>query len=143
MTVIACTLKEMSADSLCHEEDTSHYFAEKMRRLTDGSIIGGAGNHPEKVMEWILRGKPANDRPLIDEEKDDFSVLHLTNNGIHLFNNSLDGYRLKERNFAIGCGSDIALYCMRVLKMTPAQAVTEAGRINMFCGGEVDTLVLA
>lgn len=142
MTVIACNLIQMAADSLCHEDDTSHYYADKMLRLMDGSIIGGAGNHPEKIMEWIARGKPENDRPIFDSTKDDFSILHLSSKGIELYNNSLVGFKLREKNYAIGCGADIALYCMRIHKMTPEQATKEATKINMFCGGDIDTMVL-
>lgn len=142
MTVIACNLEMMAADTLCHEDDSSHYHAEKMIRLIDGSILGGAGNHPEIVMDWIVRGKPLNDKPSFDYEKDDFSILHLTHEGIYLYCNSLVGFKLKEKNFAVGCGCDIALYCMRVHKMPPDQACKEATRINMFCGGDIDILRL-
>lgn len=142
MTCIACNLKEMAADSLCHEDDGSHYHAHKMMRLMDGSIIGGSGNHPEKIMEWILRGKPDSDRPAFDDVKDDFSILHLKPDGIWLYNNSLNGFRLKEKNYAIGCGADIALYCMRILKLEPEKAVEESTKINMFCGGDVDVMRL-
>lgn len=142
MTVIACNLSEMAADSLCHEDDTSHYFAEKMMRLADGSIIGGAGNHPEKIMEWISRGSPDNDRPEFKEKTDDFSILHLKRDGIWVYINSIVPWRLKEKNYAVGCGADVALYCMRILKMSPAEAAKEATKINMFCGGEIDTLKL-
>jgi hypothetical protein len=142
MTVIACNLEMMASDSLCHEDDTSSYQAEKMIRLIDGSILGGAGNHPEIVMDWIARGKPLNDKPSFDEEKDDFSVIHLTDNGIYLYNNSLVGFKLKEKNYAVGCGADIAIYCMRILKLTPDVAAKEATKINMFCGGDIDVLKL-
>ena len=142
MTVIACNLEMMAADTLCHEDDSSHYFAAKMTLLKDGSIIGGAGNHPEIVMDWIDRGKPLNDKPSFDYEKDNFSILHLTDDGIFLYNNSLIGFRLKEKNYAVGCGCDVALYCMRVLKMTPDLAVKESTKINLFCGGDVDVFKL-
>jgi len=142
MTVIACNLKEMAADSLCHEDDSSSYMADKLLRCEDGSIVGGAGNHPETVMDWIRRGKPANDRPAFDPEKDNFSILHLRPDGIWLYNNSLVGFRLKERNYAIGCGADVALYAMRRQKVSPKQACEEAISTNMFCGGDVDVMVL-
>lgn len=142
MTVIACNLELMASDTLCHEDDTSHYQAEKMIRLMDGSILGGAGNHPEIVMDWISRGKPANDRPSFDYEKDDFAILHLTDDGIFLYCNSLVGFRLKEKNYAVGCGADVALYCMRIQKMAPDLACKEATKINMFCGGDVDVMKL-
>ncbi len=132
----------MAADTLCHEDDSSHYYAEKMMRLPDGSIIGGAGNHPEIVMDWIFRGKPLNDKPTFDYEKDDFYVLHLTEDGLHLYANSLNGFPLKEKNYAVGSGADVALYCMRILKMPPDQACKEATKINMFCGGDIDVLKL-
>lgn len=143
MTVIACTLKEMAADSLCHEDDGSHYYAAKMIRLRDGSIIGGAGNHPEKIMDWIERGAPENDRPDFKEKTDDFSILHLRRDGIYLYVNSLTPHHLKEKNYAIGCGADVALYCMRRQKLAPREACAEACAVSMFCGGEVDNMELA
>ena len=130
----------MAADSLCHEDDSSHYYATKLMRLPDGSIIGGAGNHPEIVMDWIFRGKPLNDKPVFDYDKDDFYVLHLSEDGMHLYANSINGFRLKEKNYAVGSGADVALYCMRVLKMSPDQACKEANKINMFCGGDIDVM---
>lgn len=142
MTVIACNLSEMAADTLCHEDDSSHYYATKIWHMPDGSIIGGAGNHPETVMQWIERGKQIAERPEIDEKRDDFSILHLTTAGIWLYNNSLSGFKLKEKNYAIGCGADIALYCMRIHKMSPADAAKEATKINMFCGGDIEVLKL-
>jgi hypothetical protein len=142
MTVIACNLDEMAADTLCHEDDSSHYHAYKMLRLPDGSIIGGAGNHPEKIMDWILRGSPDNDRPDFKSKEDDFSILHLRNDGMFLYVNSLIPHRLKEKIYAVGCGADVALYCMKKLKMSPPEAVKEAIEINMFCGGGVDVLKL-
>jgi hypothetical protein len=143
VTVIAANLREMAADSLCNEADTSHYYAEKMLRCMDGSILGGAGNHPEKIMDWIARGKPENDRPEFKEKIDDFSILHLCADGLWLYNNSLHGFKLKEKNYAIGCGADVALYCMRIQKMSPADACRESTKINMFCGGEIDVMTLA
>jgi len=142
MTAIACNLKEMAADSLCHEEDSSSYMAAKMVKLPDGTILGGAGNNPEPVMDWIARGSPPNDRPEFDPETDDFSILHLKYDGIFLYQNKLVPMKLKEKTYAIGCGADISLYCMRVHRMAPALAVGEAIKINMFCGGEIDTLTL-
>jgi len=142
MTVIACNLSEMSSDSLCHEDDSSHYHADKMIKLVDGSIIGGAGNHPEKIMDWIARGSPDNDRPDFKERTDDFSVLHLRHDGIYLYVNSLVPHKLKDKIFAVGCGADVALYCMKVHKMPPSEAAREATKINLFCGGEIDTLKL-
>lgn len=142
MTVIACNLREMAADSLCHEEDSSHYFAKKMLQLEDGSIIGGAGNKPELLMEWLQRGAPRLDAPTIDPTRDDFTVMHLMHSGIVLYINSIVPIHLKDKNYAVGCGADIALYVMRVLKKSPAIAVREALKINMFCGGDVDTLKL-
>jgi hypothetical protein len=144
MTVIACNLEEMAADSLCHEDDSSHYYATKIFKLQDGSIIGGSGNHPEKIMDWIMRGEPDNDRPTFDENRDDFSIIHLKHDGIYLYVNSLSCWKLKEKNYAVGCGADTALYCMRYAspKMTPEMAVKEACKVNMFCGGEVDLLKL-
>lgn len=142
MTVIACNLDEMAADTLCHEDDSSHYHAFKMLRLPDGSIIGGAGSHPEKIMDWILRGRPDNDRPEFKEKTDDFSILHLRHDGIYLYVNSLVPHRLKEKNYAVGCGADVALYCMRKQKMSPAEAAKEATEINLFCGGSIEVMRL-
>jgi hypothetical protein len=142
LTVIACNLEEMAADRLCHEDDASHYYALKMLKLTDGSVIGGAGNHPEKIMEWIARGSPENDRPEFKTKEDDFSVLHLSRDGIRVYINSLIPHRLTEKNYAVGCGADVALYCMRIQKMSPGEAAKEATKINMFCGGEIDVIKL-
>ena len=142
MTVIACNLREMAADTLCHEEDTSHYYASKIHRLEDGSLIGGAGNFPERIIEWIVDGSNKLHVPHIDIERDDFSILHLRHDGIWLYCNTANGYKLREKNFAVGCGADVALYVMRVLRKPPAHAAREACKINMFCGGQVESFKL-
>jgi hypothetical protein len=142
VTVIACSLREMAADSLCHEEDSSHYFAQKILRLEDGSLVGGSGNKPEVLVEWLQLGANPMDKPFIDPVRDDFTVIHLTKDGIVLYINQAIPIRLKEKNYAVGCGADVALYVMRILKKSPAIAVREANKINLFCGGDVDVLKL-
>jgi hypothetical protein len=142
VTVIACNLREMAAESLCHEDDGSFYYAAKMVQLEDGTIVGGAGNKPEGLIDWLVRGANPMDKPHIDPERDDFTVVHLTHNGIVLYINQAVPIRLKEKNYAVGCGADVALYVMRVLKKSPATAVREASKINMYCGGEIDVMKL-
>lgn len=141
MTVIACNHTTMAADTLWQSTNGSAFYAAKINQLEDGSIIGGAGGYHEEVMEWITRGMNQHDLPKLDPDAD-FDVLHLRRNGIYIFNTSLTPVKLNERNYAIGCGADVALYVMRVLKKAPAVAAREACKVLNLCGGRVDTLRL-
>lgn len=142
MTVIAANLSVMAADSMCHEDDGSVYMGNKMIRCDDGSILGGAGNHPEIVMNWIKLGSNLSDQPKFSYEDDDFSILHLRKDGLYLYCNSVIPYKLKDVIFAVGSGAEVALYVMRVLKKSPLIAAREATKINMYCGGPIDVMKL-
>jgi hypothetical protein len=144
VTCIACNLREMAADSLVQIEGNGHYFACKMIRLEDGSIAGGAGkgNGAELLMDWLAQGGLRGNEP---EFKDpDFFVLQLKRDGIYLYADSCIPEKLKDKNFAIGSGSDYAKLAMRhpKLKMSPAGAVREAIKHDRSCGGGVDVMRL-
>jgi hypothetical protein len=143
MTVIACSLREMAADRLCVVE-SRHYFAIKIFRLDDGTVVGGAGTGAEPVIEWLRRGTPRTDSPTLPADKDDsdFHVLHLRHDGIWLYTNSLYPDKLEEKNYAVGSGGRIAQFAMRDLRKSPAEACRIAIKHDLFCGGEVDVLRL-
>lgn len=140
MTVVAANLKEMAADTLCIAGG-SHTYTSKICRLDDGSIVGCAGTGSDAVVDWLKRGGGYRDAPPI-LEKDDWEVLHLRFSGLYLYTNSFYPMKLKEKNFAIGCGEDVAMYVMRKLKKSPVEACKEAIEMNHFCGGKVEVLKL-
>lgn len=140
MTCIACNLSTMAADTLWAGADGGHYFASKVFQLEDGSLIGGAGGGHETVMEWIIRGSNQHDLPPLPADDASYHILRLQKDGIYIYNSVLTPWKLKDRNYAVGLGADVALYCMRVLKKTPAVAVREAAKINRCCGGTVEVL---
>jgi hypothetical protein len=142
MTVIAANLKEMAADTLVGLDGGHNYYATKIFRLDDGSIIGAAGRGPslELVMEWLKQGEIRGNEPALD--RPDFLILRLRRDGLYLYADSCIGEKMRVKNFSIGTGSDIALYAMRVLKKPPVIAVREACKIAQGCGGPIDRLVL-
>lgn len=140
MTVIACNLSTMASDTLWAAPDGGYYYAPKLLRLDDGSVIGGAGGSHETVMGWIQRGSNMLDLPSVPD--DDWQVLRLQKDGIYIYNSIFTPWKLLEKNYAIGACPDLALYCMRVLRMLPARAAKECTKVNRMCGGSIEVLRL-
>jgi hypothetical protein len=141
VTVIACNLREIAADTLIEVDDARPYHTSKLFRLNDGSVVGYCGTGYEYVIEWLRAGAIPENRP---EKKDgqDFQILHLTSSGILMYVNSPIPDPMRERFAAIGSGSNVAFYCMKVLKMTPAKAVRESIKVSPGCGGPIDVMRL-
>jgi hypothetical protein len=147
VTVIAANLKEMAADTMVGIEGQRHCYSTKIFRLDDGSIIGGAGESPglDLVMDWLKRGEIKGNEPdllEIDTDKLDVTVLRLRDDGLWLYADTCVPFRLKDSNYAIGCGADLALYVMRELKKSPMLACKAAAKYVEGCGGSIDVLRL-
>lgn len=130
----------MAADTLWAGSDGGHYSAHKLLRVEDGSIIGGSGGSHESVMEWIMRGSNQHDVPNVPD--DDWHVLRLQKDGIYIYNSIFTPWKLKDKTYAIGICPDLALYCMRVLRKSPANAARECAKVNRLCGTEIEVMRL-
>lgn len=133
MTTIACNRRLMAADS-CVTVDgvgTDRYLGVKLHAI-GRSIFGETGdncNETGLALEWIRAGRKVKSRPKLSEHAD-FLLLELNPEGIFLWSPRLTSEPIIEENMAVGSGRKVALYCMRVLKMTPAQAVFEASKMD-------------
>lgn len=140
MTTIACNLREMAGDTrvTCEGIGTDSYSNIKLF-VSYGSIYGTRGENCDgqvRGIEWLQDGKIPENRP--DPPKDaDWQILELSPAGIALYNTWMERDLLLDTCMAIGSGRKVALYCMRVLGMTPAQAVAEACKMDDFSGPPV------
>lgn len=144
MTTIACNLKEMAADSCITLDDiglgTGQESVKKLHRIGK-SIFGERGDNVAGVpvmLEWISKGAKWKKPPELPKGAD-FSLLELSPKGIFLWGSDMTCEHLIADNYAIGSGGKVALYCMRVLKMSPAQAVAEAIKVDAYSRAPIHT----
>jgi hypothetical protein len=143
LTVIACNLREMSGDTLVTLENHPYYHTAKIFKLEDGSIVGGAGGVGlDEMLAWLREGELKGNEPKFDKDVD-FIVLRLKQDGIWLYANGVYPDKMHETMFAVGSGVDVAIYAMRHLKKSPADAVREACKVSAGCGGPVEVIKLA
>lgn len=99
--------------------------------------IGGClyGTHGENCsgqvrgIEWLQTGAMRENRPDPPEDAD-WHIVELSPNGISIFNTWMEKDPLLNSYIAIGSGRKVAMYCMKYLKMSPAQAVAEACKVD-------------
>jgi hypothetical protein len=105
----------------------------KLHRIGN-SLFGERGEHMNGVgamLDWIRRGAKWKARPAMPVDAN-FYLLELAPEGIFLWDNDYSRDPILEPNFAIGSGCKAALYCMRVLGMSPRQAVEEAAKVDAY-----------
>lgn len=145
MTTIAANLRGMSADRKIH----GHNYTTKKIFIIGDSIVGAAGLvvATNKFLSWAKAGFPADAAPdLMEVDKDDdtpFEALVLNRRGLFTYSEACEPDKIEESNAAIGTGGDVAVYCMRVRKFSPAQAVREAARVDDNTGSKIDTILLS
>lgn len=122
----------MAGDSWCVPDGGDRGFlTDKIYRGASGSVFGLAGDDVAwLMMEWLISDRKG---PQPDfREGDDFWVLELDPTGqLWLWDKRTVRTRIIADEYAIGSGMDVALYCMRVLGKSPADAVTEACKIDV------------
>jgi ATP-dependent protease HslVU (ClpYQ) peptidase subunit len=147
MTTIACNRREIAADSCVTHGDigigAGQYRTPKLHRI-GRSIFGERGESMAGVSQalwWLRKGAKRHDMPKLPKDAD-FYLLELAPQGIFLWDSYLDRELIDEPNFTIGSGGKVALYCMRELKMTPAQAVAEAAKVDAYTRAPIITMKL-
>lgn len=133
MTTIACNRNEIAADSCVTYEGvgTDKYLSIKLHRIGK-SIFGETGNNCDETglaLEWLRNGARPKVRPKLSEHAE-FRLLELNPDGIFIWTPRLTREPILEENMAVGSGRKVALYCMRVLKMSPEAAVLEASKMD-------------
>lgn len=133
MTTIAVKDGVIAADSLIDISNTCIYHASKLIRLGK-SIFADAGEDCTEVArlyEWIEGGRKRAERPEFGVAAD-FHVVELSPDGVFLWDRELRADRVHDGIIAVGSGYQVALYCLRHLGMSAADAVREACRVDPY-----------
>lgn len=137
MTTIACNLREIAADTRVGWEGvgTDAFTGQKLFAAKNGALYGWTGENCTgsiRAMEWLLGDRPAETKPHPPEyEHDwDWKLIELSKDGIAIYNEYLEREVTLEPVLAVGSGRKVALYCMKYLRMSPAEAVREACRVD-------------
>ncbi len=95
---------------------------------TETAIYGIHGENCEgqiRAIEWLQQGSHPENRPEPTKAAD-WHIIELSPSGIVIYNTWLERDFLLNKFIAIGSGRKVAMYCMKVLGMSPAEAVREA-----------------
>lgn len=145
MTTIACNLKEMAGDSLVTDDDigTGTRLGMKLWRVRK-SVFGVAGEDcsGEGLARYWLEHDYKTHQPPVPDDDWDWHFLELSPQGIFVWDKWMHREQVMEETMAIGSGRKVALYCMRILHMTPAKAVFEASKVDHHTRPPVHTVPL-
>ncbi len=136
MTTIACNLKEIAADTRVTWEGVGSDIYTGVKLFAgDQAIWGVTGENCTGsilAIEWLLAGAHKDYRPAPPEYEHDWSwkIIELSRQGIALFNEHMERELCAEAFLAVGSGRKVAMYCMKFLGMSPAEAVREACRVD-------------
>jgi len=147
VTTIAASAKHgsMAADSKCIFGDT-HFQCDKIYRLPDGSLLGTAGSdaYTRPFVDQMLLGEvPALRAPQesTDQPEPEFAALHLTDEGLFVYDDVYSKIKVNSGYYAIGSGGMPALSHMMDGDL-PEVAVTKACRVDNNSGLPVLTETL-
>jgi hypothetical protein len=139
VTTIACNLKEIAADTRVTLEGvgTDAYTGLKLFPAKNGAIYGATGSNctgQVRAIEWLMGDRPLETKPHPPEYEHDWDwmLIELSREGIATYNEYLEREPALDGMLAVGSGRKVALYCMKHLRMTPAEAVREACRMDDF-----------
>ena len=143
MTTIAASVKHgcMAADSKCVFGD-AYFRINKIFRLSDGSLLGtaGAAIYTAPFEEAMKAGKRYEFKEPLTSDID-FAALHLTKQGLFVFDNSFHADKIEDGYFAVGSGGMIA-YSYLIDDCHPSVAVEKACRVDVNSGLPVHTETL-
>jgi hypothetical protein len=141
MTTIATDGKSMAGDGMAkdHCETIVDMKRQKVYRLSDGRIVGGAGNSFDLIAwrDWLEAGKSA-DCPIVSDQ---FAGLILTPDGAVYWVDHKGRELPIPPPCAVGSGQDVALGAMD-FGAAPGEAVAIASRRDSHTGGKVSVINL-
>lgn len=150
MTTIAANRDTIAADTRVGWEGIGSdiFTGQKLFAAKNGNLYGWTGNNCTgsiRAMEWLLGDRPLETKPLPPEYEHDWDwrLIELSKEGISIYNEYLEREVTLEPMLAVGSGRKVALYCMKYLNMTPAQAVHEACKVDCFSGTPIYTASLS
>lgn len=139
MTTIATDGKTMAGDGLVHDHCDTIVANDlpKVHRMTDGRIVGGAGNRHEvsSWIDWLERGKDG-DCPITSDR---FCGLILQHDGSCLWVDHKGREEPTPLPCAIGSGQDYAFGAMDA-GVGPIRAVEIACERDIYSGGKITSL---
>lgn len=141
MTTIATDGTSMAADGLrLHGDTIVTTRAEKIRRLSDGRIVGTSGDvsFGMIMIEWLEHG---GDVPTFPSGADCGTVLVLNTDGTASMYDSYGKEMPAELPAAIGSGMDLAIGAMEY-GASPKEAVEIACRREVGSGGVISVVFM-
>lgn len=151
MTTIACNLKEMAADTRVVWEGigSDAYSGIKLYPSKRGGVLGVTGGNCTgalRAVEWLQQETPSLEhrpQPPTGDHGWDWKIIELTPQGIAVYNEILEREPIMDDVMAVGSGRKVALYCMKYLGMSPAQAVYEASKVDEWSDAPVFSVSLS
>jgi len=142
VTVIAWDGKTLAVDRMASTENGNIFEVTKLRTLNDGTATVGAGPVCKvlEVQNWIADGCLAEDYPMCGESDGDYSVIHVTHDGVFLYQSQYP-MKIESKFFAIGSGESQANGAL-AMGATAKQACEITFRYQLGCGLGVDTFEL-
>ena len=138
MTTIATDGKSIACDSYLTGSECTIGHVEKIFPTKVG-FIGVAGTYTSCVdfVYWLLNEDPDADEPDMTE----VSAIHLTKNGVYVYDSSVTPYKVIGPFNAIGNGAQGALTAMH-LGHTPEDAVSAVSKVDPYTGGRISVYFL-
>ncbi len=138
MTVIACNLTMMAADSLCTSDGVKFYTAKKIKRLRNGALLGLAGDSDLCSRTAIKLDKICGIRQIVADDlkgRCEAQAVYLCKDGIYRFlvGKYYSIEKIQSDTFADGCGFKLALAAM-MCGADPEQACIVACELDTSCG---------
>lgn len=136
MTTLACNLKEMAGDTRISWDEVGMDTIQGVKLFVgNGAIYGMTGGNCTGViraLEWLQSSRNPPDMPQPPEYDHDWDwrIFELSSQGIAIYNEMLEREQSLEPMLALGSGRKVALYCMKYLRMSPAEAVREACKVD-------------
>jgi hypothetical protein len=137
VTTIAANLREMAGDTRVTWEGigTDAFAGVKLFPAKNGAIYGVTGGDCTgsiRALEWLQGDRPLELKPHPPEYEHgwDWRIIELSPEGIAVYNVYLERDPTLEPLLAVGSGRKVAMYCMKYLHMSPAEAVREACRVD-------------
>ena len=142
MTTVICTLKEMAADKRVSWGENPSFDTLKIFKINN-SIYGYAGDVSASLrfIKWVeqdFKEAPIFDK---DDDKDDFNILELTSTGIYLWDKQLSRMPIKNKHYAIGTGSLLAIYLLDQ-GLSPREIIKIISKYDGFTSSEADVITL-
>lgn len=135
MTAIAYRDGIMAADSAERSQGTLLGYAKKIARLSDGTLVAGAGQASAcvKFVAWISGGEDGK----LDIQAEDFAALVVKPDG-RVFRYDKEGFALEINGefHAEGCAYKLLIGAMAA-GASAEEAVNIAVQYDGYCGGDV------